>query len=41
MRAQLIEAGNADPEHIDQINREIATAIDEESEGKALPPIAV
>jgi hypothetical protein len=41
MRDQLIENGNADPEQIDQINREIATAIDEESEGKALPPIAV
>ncbi|MFJ8023368.1 hypothetical protein [Streptomyces sp. NPDC096311] len=41
MRDQLIEAGNADPEQIDQLNREIATAIDEESEGKALPPIAV
>lgn len=41
MRDQLIEAGNARPEQIDAINREIATAIDEESEGKALPPIAV
>jgi hypothetical protein len=41
MRDNLIEAGNADPEQIDQLNREIATAIDEESEGKALPPIAV
>lgn len=41
MRDQLIENGNADPEQIDQLNREIATAIDEESEGKALPPIAV
>lgn len=41
MRDQIIEAGNADPEQIDALNREIATAIDEESEGKALPPIAV
>jgi hypothetical protein len=41
MRDNLIEAGTATPEQIDQINREIATAIDEESEGKALPPIAV
>ena len=41
MRDQLIEAGTARPEQIDAINREIATAIDEESEGKALPPIAV
>lgn len=41
MRDQLIENGNADPEQIDQINREIASAIDEDSEGKALPPIAV
>jgi hypothetical protein len=41
MRDQAIENGNADPEHIDSLNREIATAIDEDSEGKALPPIAV
>ncbi|MER6331863.1 hypothetical protein ABT298_21515 [Streptomyces sp. NPDC001034] len=41
MRDQLIESGNADPDQIEQLNREIATAIDEESEGKALPPIAV
>ncbi|MFF1744742.1 hypothetical protein [Streptomyces mirabilis] len=41
MRDNLIEAGNADPEQIDQLNREIASAIDEESEGKVLPPIAV
>lgn len=41
MRDQLIEAGTADPEQIEQLNREIATAIDEESGGKALPPIAV
>lgn len=41
MRDQIIENGNADPEQIDQLNREIATAIDEDTEGKALPPIAV
>ncbi|MFG2699528.1 hypothetical protein [Streptomyces sp. NPDC048386] len=42
MRDQLIDAGNADPEQIDSLNREIATAIDEQAtEGKALPPIAV
>lgn len=41
MRENLIDSGTATPEQIDQINREIATAIDEASEGKALPPIAV
>ncbi|WP_329187051.1 hypothetical protein [Actinacidiphila glaucinigra] len=41
MRSNLIETGTASPEQIDAINREIATAIDEETEGKALPPIAV
>ncbi|MFI5995866.1 hypothetical protein ACIBAC_28950 [Streptomyces sp. NPDC051362] len=41
MRDQAIENGNADPEQIDHLNREIASAIDEASEGKALPPIAV
>lgn len=41
MRENLIDSGTASPDQIDQINREIATAIDEESEGKALPPIAV
>jgi hypothetical protein len=41
MRSNMIESESATPEQIDAINREIATAIDEESEGKALPPIAV
>lgn len=41
MRENLIDSGTATPEQIDQIDREIVTAIDEESEGKALPPIAV
>jgi hypothetical protein len=41
MRDNLLDSGTATPEQIDQVNREIATAIDEESEGKALPPIAV
>ncbi|MEV6790906.1 hypothetical protein AB0M87_02670 [Streptomyces sp. NPDC051320] len=41
MRSNLIESGEATPEQVDQINREIATAIDEATEGKALPPIAV
>lgn len=41
MRANLIESGDATPEQLDKINLEIVTAIDEESEGKALPPIAV
>ena len=42
MRENLIESGTATPEQIDQINREIATAVDEQAtEGKALPPVAV
>ncbi|MFJ9243812.1 hypothetical protein [Streptomyces sp. NPDC101776] len=42
MRAQMLAKGNVDPEQLEQLDAEIATAVDEQAtEGKALPPIAV
>lgn len=42
MREQMLAKGNVDPEQLEQIDAEIATAVDEQAtEGKALPPVAV